>query len=142
MEQRISLITLAVSDLEKSKKFYEDIGFKTVPMTETDGHIYFFQLQGQVLAIYPADELLMEQRKTGITPVPGGITLGINTHKKEDVDTFIKEFVDAGGSLLREAASPEWGGYTGYVADPDGHPWEISWAPFFPLKENGELWIE
>jgi predicted lactoylglutathione lyase len=137
MAQRISLITLAVGDLEKAKKFYEDIGFCAEKMPETDGSIYFFQLQGQVLAIYPADELSAEQRKTGIRPVPGGITLGINTRTKEDVDTFIQQVLDAGGVLLKSAAATEWGGDTGYVADPDGHSWEISWAPFFPLKDKG-----
>ena len=140
MEQRVSLITLGVDDLEKSSVFYQKLGWKVAACSYEQ--IIFFQLHAQVLALYPKELLLQAQNKSQVNPVPGGITLGINLPTRQDVDEEIAQFIRAGGTLLHEAEETPWGGYTGYVADIDNHPWEISWVPVFPLGERGGLWIE
>ena len=140
MDQRVSLITLGIRDLAKSRSFYEKLGWKAAACSNE--HIAFFQLHSQVLGLYPLDHLLADQDKSAIQPVPGGITLGINVASKQQVDDYMQAVIDAGGRLIKAAAETPWGGYTGYVADLDDHPWEFSWVPVFPLGENGELVIE
>ena len=140
MEQRVSLITLGVDDLEKSSAFYRKLGWKAAACSNEQ--ITFFQLHAQVLALYPKALLLQAQNKSQRNPVSGGITLGINVSSRQNVDEEVTQFIRAGGTLLQKAEETPWGGYTGYVADIDNHPWEISWVPVFPLGEKGELWIE
>ena len=137
MDQRISLITLGVNDLPRSRAFYESLGWKSVKSCDA---IAFFQLNGQVLGLYPLAHLLQDQAQKA-APAPGAITLGINLREKDGVDTLLAQFLAAGGTLLKEAVETPWGGYTAYAADLDGHPWEFSWVPVFPLGENGELRI-
>lgn len=137
MDQRISLITLGVNDLSHSRAFYESLGWQAVKSCDA---ITFFQLNGQVLGLYPLSHLLQDQGRKA-APAPGAITLGINLPEKNDVDALLAKFLAAGGTLLKKAVDTPWGGYTAYAADLDGHPWEFSWVPAFPLRENGELWI-
>jgi uncharacterized glyoxalase superfamily protein PhnB len=66
----------------------------------------------------------------------GGITLAQNVATRDEVDTSLTDAVKAGGSLLKAAREAEWGGYSGYFTDPDGHPWEVAWNPFFKLDEG------
>ena len=133
MEPRISIITLGVSDLNRSIIFYRDgLG---LPTTFKDGDgIAFFQLKGAWLALYPSDALAED---AGLPPQRnrfGGFTLAQNVQSKEDADKVISLALTAGAQLLKPAADTFWGGYSGYFADPDGHPWEIAWNPFFPLE--------
>ena len=69
----------------------------------------------------------------------GGITLAHNAASREQVDAILRLAVQAGGRLLKEAVAADWGGYSGYFADPDGHPWEVAWNPYFPLADDGSL---
>ena len=133
MEPRISIITLGVSDLEKAIKFYRDgLG---LPTTYTAGEgIAFFQLQGTWLALYPSDALAKEACLPAERLPFGGITLAYNVRNKQEVDETMEEALAAGASLLKPAGDMFWGGYSGYFADPDGHPWEVAWNPFFPLE--------
>lgn len=133
MEPRISIITLGVSDLERSVNFYRD-GLH-LPTTYKPGEgIAFFQLAGTWLALYPSDALaedaILPPQRTRF----GGITLAHNVRSKADADAVIEEALTAGATLLKPAADTFWGGYSGYFADPDGHPWEVAWNPFFPLE--------
>ena len=139
MEQRISLVTLGVVDLARSRAFYAALGWKE-KWPECPG-IAFFQLPGQVLGLYPLADLLADQKMPGARVVPGGVTLGINVRTREEVPALCAAFVAAGGRVLREAAETPWGSFTAYAADPDGHPWEFTWLPAFPLNEQGELWL-
>ncbi len=138
MDQRVSLITLGVADLARSRAFYAALGWKE--QWPDFPSIAFFQLPGQVLGLYPLAELLRDQDKAG-APAPGGITLGINVRTKEEVPALCEAFVAAGGSLVKAPVDTPWGSYTAYAADPDGHPWEFTWLPAFPLNEKGELWL-
>lgn len=138
MEQRLSLITLGVADLPRARAFYAALGWKE--QWPDQPSIAFFQLPGQVLGLYPLADLLQDQGKTA-APAPGGITLGINVRTKEEVPALCAAFEAAGGSVLRAPVETPWGSYTAYGADPDGHPWEFTWLPAFPLNEKGELWL-
>lgn len=133
MEPRISIITLGVSDLRRSVVFYRDgLG---LPTTYKEGEgIAFFQLKGTWLALYPWDELAKD---AGLPPERarfGGITLAHNVDSQEAVDAGLQEALDAGATLIRPAAEMFWGGYSGYFADPDGHPWEIAWNPTLNIE--------
>lgn len=133
MEPRISIITLGVSDLKRSVVFYRDgLG---LPTDYKDGQgIAFFQLRGTWLALYPSDALAEEAHlPAGRSPFCG-ITLAYNVRSKQEVDESIQQALAAGASLLKPAGDMFWGGYSGYFADPDGHPWEVAWNPEFPLE--------
>lgn len=141
VDQRIGLITLGVSNLDRSRTFYEALGWKAVVNEKYDG-IVFFQLNGQILALYPLKNLLEDQNRSGGVAAPGGITLAINVHEKDQVDKTYLAFLKAGATSLKAPAETSWGATTCYVADPDGHPWEITWAPQMAIDEDGELWIK
>jgi hypothetical protein len=133
MEPRISIITLGVSDLQRSVVFYRD-GLK-FPTTYRAGEgIAFFQLPGTWLALYPLAALAEDARLPNERSGFGGFTLAHNVHSKEEADRVIQQALAAGASLLKPAGEAIWGGYSGYFADPDGHPWEVAWNPFFPLE--------
>ena len=138
MDQRVSLITLGVADLERSRAFYAALGWK-----EKYPHcpsIAFFQCNGYVLGLYPLEELLADQQGAA-KPVPGGITLAVNQRSREDVIKQYDEFIKAGGRGLKAPHDTPWGGFVAYAADPDGHPWEFTYVAAFPLCENGDLWL-
>lgn len=133
MEPRISIITLGVSDLERSVKFYRD-GLQ-LPTNYKEGEgIAFFQLRGTWLALYPSDSLAEDALLPAERSRFSGFTLAHNVASPAEADTVIAEALAAGATLLKPAADTFWGGYSGYFADPDGHPWEVAWNPFFPLE--------
>jgi uncharacterized protein len=133
MEPRISIITLGVSDLERSVKFYRD-GLGLPTDYKGSGDIAFFQLAGTWLALYPSDALAEDACLPAEHSRFGGITLAHNVPDKTTADTVIAQALAAGATLLKPAADTFWGGYSGYFADPDGHPWEVAWNPYFPLE--------
>ena len=139
MDQRVSLITLGVADLTRSRVFYASLGWKEVwPGCDA---IAFFQLRGQVIALYPLPYLMADQGKAGLLPVAGGITLAVNVRTKAEVVTLCAEFTAAGGSVLSEPTDTPRAAITAYAADPDGHPWQLTWLPKFPLNDEDELWL-
>ncbi len=133
MEPRISIITLGVTDLARSVKFYRD-GLGLTLYDENTESIAFFQNKGTWLALYPREALAAD---VGI-PTEGtgfsGVTLAHNLRTKEEVDDLLDVAVAAGATLAKPAQDTFWGGYSGYFSDPDGYLWEIAWNPFF--------WIE
>jgi uncharacterized protein len=133
MEPRISIITIGVSDLKRSIVFYRDgLGLPT-NYKEGEG-IAFFQLSGSWLALYPFEALAEDACLPPERAKFGGFTLAQNVHNKQLVDKIIDQALNSGATLLKHAADTFWGGYSGYFSDPDGHPWEIAWNPFFPLE--------
>jgi catechol 2,3-dioxygenase-like lactoylglutathione lyase family enzyme len=132
MEPRISLITLGVADLDRAVRFYRDgLG---LPLREGFEGVAFFMTKGTWLALYPWDELAAD----ATVPAEGsgfrGFTLAHNVRSKEEVDALLAHVQTVGATLVKPAQEAEWGGYTGYFADPDGYLWEVAWNPFF--------WIE
>ena len=139
MEPRISIITLGVSDLERSLRFYRDgLG---LPTTWTaDKGVIFFQTSGVRLALYPLHELAKDAMIDPLAQRGGwtGIALAHNVRVKEDVDALLARAEAAGGKIQKPAQDAFWGGYSGYFTDPDGYLWEVAWGAF-PFNEDGSL---
>lgn len=139
MEQRVSIITLGVADLKRSREFYERLGWRR-SMAKAEG-IVFFQAGGMAVALFPRDELAKD---ANIAPEGSGfrgISLAYNTRNRAEVDTVLKNAEAAGARLLKPAQEAFWGGYSGYFSDPDGFPWEIAWNPSFKVAEDGSIQI-
>lgn len=137
MEQRISLITLGVADIGLASAFYDGLGW--VRVDSPDGLIAY-DLIGQTLGLYPKAKLAED---LGLAPdVIGGfsgITLGHNLASKAQIDALVQRAEAAGGKVLKPPHDIFWGGYSAFVADPDGHVWELSHNPFSHLGPNGEF---
>jgi uncharacterized protein len=131
MKPKISIITLAVSDLERSTAFYRDgLG---LPTHGDFKEITFFKLSGTWLALYPQDQLADDAQ---VDPQGSGFrrfTLAHNVSSKEEVDRVMEEARKAGALLQKPPKDTEWGGYSGYFSDPDGFIWEVAWNPHFDL---------
>jgi catechol 2,3-dioxygenase-like lactoylglutathione lyase family enzyme len=130
MEPRISFVTLGVRDLERSTRFYEEgLG---LPRLESPPTVAFFELGKTWLALYPR-HLLAED--AGV-PAEGsgfsGIALAHNVRSAAEADRLLQEVAAAGGRIVKAAHVADWGGYSGYFADPDGYLWEVAWNPKFP----------
>jgi catechol 2,3-dioxygenase-like lactoylglutathione lyase family enzyme len=138
MEQRLTMVTLGVADMERSRRFYEALGWTA--SIEGGGQIVLFQLLGFVLGLYPRSALAEDAHVSGLE-APGfcGIALVYNARDKAEVDGVLKDAVAAGAKLLRPAQDVFWGGYSGYFADLDGHPWEVAFNPHWPLSNDGAL---
>lgn len=141
MEQRVSMITLGVEDLARSKQFYEAMGWRGQEVG--NGQIVFFQVLGAVLGLYPRPALAEDAHLPNERPYAkfGGIAIAYNARDKAEVDRVLKEAVAAGGTLLKPAQDVFWGGYSGYFADVDGHPWEVAFNPYWPLANDGAVRI-
>jgi len=139
MEQRVSLITLGVADLERARAFYRGLGWQQGPAPSDD--VVFFQAGGMVVALWSradlAEDSVMEDNGGW-----GGITLAYNTRSPEEVDAVIEEARSAGATIGREPAETSWGGYSGLFIDPDGHPWEVAHNPGWPIREDGSVRLE
>lgn len=142
MEPRISIITLGVSDLEKSYRFYhEGLGFPTT--RKPDQGIIFFQTSGVCLALYSLNGLA-EDVEPGLVKLRDsfpGITLAHNTRTKDEVDEVLRLAESAGGTVVKKAEIAFWGGYSGYFADPDGYLWEVAWSASWEFHGDGSLVI-
>ncbi len=137
MDQRLSLLTLGVHDVSTSRAFYQRLGWW--PSSIGGDDVAFFQAGGIVIALWNREQLAAD---AGIKSDAGGfagVAMAYNVHQHDDVDRILAEAVKAGGTLLKPAEEKSWGGYGGYFADPDGHPWEVAWNPGFKLCEDGSL---
>jgi uncharacterized protein len=139
MEQRVSIITLGVTDLKHSAEFYECLGWRR-SMAKTEG-IVFFQAGGMALALYPRPELAKDANIAPDGQGFSGVSLAYNTRNRAEVDTVLEAAVAAGAKLVKPAEEAFWGGYSGYFADPDGFLWEVAWNPFFAIAEDGSIRI-
>jgi catechol 2,3-dioxygenase-like lactoylglutathione lyase family enzyme len=138
MKPRISLITLAVADVAAATDFYTRVGLHK--SGEGNESVSFFQLAGGlVLALWSRAEMVADARVEDKGSGFGGMALAYNADSPLEVDKLIAAFVAAGARLLKEPDKTFWGGYSGYVADPDGHIWEIAHNPFWELDETGGI---
>lgn len=138
MEQRISLITLGVSDLQRAAAFYERvIGWKA---EASPSGVVFFDLNGVVFAIWPHDELAKEMGlTTDQVPAYRGYSLAHNVRSEAEVDEIFTRMKNHGAIILKEPHKAFWGGYSGNFADPDGHTWEIAYNPFWTIRKDGRV---
>ena len=138
MEQRLSLITLGVSDVSRSRRFYEQgLGWKA--SSSSNEEIAFFQVGSLALALYSRTALAEDAHLANCGDGFGGITLAYKVRKREDVDSILAAVQAIGAKLLKPAEEVHWGGYSGYFADPDGYPWEVAWNPFWELSADGSV---
>lgn len=134
--QRVTLITLGVADLEKSKTFYGAMGWQ--PTSQTDG-VTFYQINGLVLGLFGLGPLAHDQGRPDAVLGTGAMTLAQNFATENEVDTAFAAAITAGATALKTPEKVFWGGYSGYYADPDGHVWEVAHNPFWPLNADGSL---
>lgn len=136
---RISLVTLGVTDVPRVAAFYERLGWTRSPAS-VEGAVAFFDLNGTVLAIWGHDELAAD---AGLTPGtardPGSHALAINVESPAAVDAVLCAAEAAGAAILEPGSPTDWGGYTGYFADPEGHCWEVGHNPGWPLDPAGRV---
>lgn len=129
MKPRISMITLGVSDLVASTRFYgEGLGFPQMP---GESSVSFFTLNGAWLALYGREALAEDAGVPAAGSGFAGFTLAHNVSSREEVDKVMAEAVKAGARLIKKPGDVFWGGYSGYFEDPDGYLWEIAWNPHF-----------
>jgi len=134
--QSVSVITLGVTDLARSRRFYGE-GFGWSPVFENH-EIIFYQLNGIMLGIFIKAALEEDMQRQG-SDGNAAFALAHNVAERSIVAPLIARLVSAGGSLLRAADAPPHGGLRGYVADPDGHAWEIAWNPGFAMDGEGNV---
>ena len=136
MEQRLSLVTLGVSDVPRARRFYEGLGWKAAALSQED--VTFFQAGGIVVGLWSRAALAAD---SGVEDGGGwgGVTLAHNVRSPEEVDAVLQEAVQAGGTLGRPGARTSWGGYSGIFLDPDGHPWEVAHNPGWRLADDGSV---
>ena len=136
MEQRVSLITLGVSDLARARRFYEALGWKSGAAPADD--VVFFQTGGMIVALWGREQLAKDSAVEDGGGW-GGVTLAYNVRSPEEADAVIEEARRAGGRIAREPAKTFWGGYSGVFVDPDGHPWEVAHNPNWTLDADGSV---
>ena len=134
MEQRLSLVTLGVADLARSRAFYEALGWVT--QAEADADVVFFQTGGMIVGLWDRARLAED---SGVEDSGGwgGVTLALNVRSPAEVDAAIVDARTAGARIAREGAETFWGGYSGLFVDPDGHPWEVAHNPFWTIGDDG-----
>lgn len=136
MEQRVSVITLGVIDLERAKEFYTALGY--VDRALPDADVVFLQAGGLVLALWDRAKLADD---SGVVDGGGwgGVTLAHNVRSPAEVDAVLLEVAAAGGSIVRAGAETFWGGYSGVFLDTEGHPWEVAHNPGWMLLADGTV---
>ncbi len=134
---RVSLATLGVADVVRATEFYESLGWRLSPAS-VPGLVSFFQTAGGLLSLVKTDDITAD---AGIAPRAShdfrGVMLAINVENPAAVDDALRAAVQAGATLVKAGSPAEWGGYLGYFTDPDGHLWEITHNPGFPLGADG-----
>jgi uncharacterized protein len=141
MDQRLTIITLGVTNLESSTAFYEQkFGWKRSKASNKD--ISFFHLNNFELALFNKVELAKD---VGVDAKGSGFrafSLAYNTKSEKEVDLLFSEFVNKGVTIVKKPAKASWGGYSGYIADPDGNLWEVAYNPYLPLDDKGNTMEE
>lgn len=140
---QFSIVTLGVAELGRSARFYRDLGWEQ--RGDLADGIIWFKTSGTWIGLWGHDELAAD---AGLDPVPQhdlpafrGLTLAINLGSEDAVDLAFARVHEVGGMITKPPTRAEWGGYSGYFTDPDGHVWEIAFAPMFVPDEHGRIEI-
>ncbi|MEM6614947.1 MAG: VOC family protein [Pseudomonadota bacterium] len=140
MSAHVSMVSLGVKDLQRSKAFYEALGWRNT--TATQPTIIFLQGHNLVLGLYGREPLAKD---AGVSPDGEGfrgIAFCVNLKDEGAVDAFHARAMEAGAAAVKMPQKVFWGGYSGYLSDPDGHLWEVAHNPFAPLDETGAMRLE
>lgn len=133
---RVTLITLGVADLDRACAYYAAIGWQVE--TRLD-NVAFYDMGGAKFGLFPLDMLAEEQGRAGADLGNGAMTLAQNFPSEADVDAQFARALDAGATAVTPPVKTAWGGYSSYVADPDGHIWEFAHNPFWTLDDEGRI---
>lgn len=141
MKPRISVVTLAVSDLQRSVSFYRDgLGLPSAGIVGEEfehGAVAFFDLNAGVkLALWPRKSLAQDTGLPPSLPSASAFSLGHNVSSRQEVDEVMAEAERAGATIVKPAQNTFWGGYAGYFQDPDQHLWEVVWNPHLLPEDN------
>lgn len=138
MEQRLTIVGLGVNDLQTSSAFYEGtFGWERLPSSNES--IVFMQLDGILLSLYAREELAKDAGVSSSGSGFKGFSLAHNTRSHEEVDELFTMFESKGVEIVKPPEEVFWGGYSGYIANPDGNLWEIAHNPFLALDEKGDV---
>ncbi|MCL6608012.1 MAG: VOC family protein [Geminicoccaceae bacterium] len=137
MEPRLSVVTLGVADVPRARAFYERLGFRPSGASKAD--VAFYRAGGVVLALWSRTALAAELGRADPGSGVGTVLLSHNVRAREEVAVVAAAWQAAGGSVLKPPADTFWGGHAAWLADPDGHVWEIVWNPRWPLAADGSL---
>jgi predicted lactoylglutathione lyase len=135
--QRITMITLAVKDMDASREFYAALGWEVAE--GSNDKIAFYKLDGQFMSLYSRDALAQDLCMPVHGRGTGNVTMATNYGSREEVDAVFGAAIKAGATAITEPNEVFWGGYSGNYTDPDGHLWEIAHNPFWELDENGKI---
>jgi uncharacterized protein len=133
--QRLTMVTLGVADLARSTAFYESLGWARSSASQDT--VTFFRMQGSALGLFQRESLADD---AGVTADGSGfraVTLALNCADRAEVDAVFDEWVTCGAVPVKRPEPVFWGGYSSYVADPDGHLWEIAHNPYAPNDDAG-----
>jgi catechol 2,3-dioxygenase-like lactoylglutathione lyase family enzyme len=136
MEQRVNLITLGVTELDRARRFYEALAWRSASPKDSD--VVFFQAGGIVLALWDRARLA-EDSGVPLGSGYGGVTLAYNVSSPAEVDETISQAEQAGAVVTRAPGETFWGGYSGVFLDPDGYPWEVAHNPRWTLNPDGSI---
>ena len=140
MQPRITIITIGVDDLERSRRFYRaGPGLPTEGIVGAEfeyGAVVFIEMQsGLRLAFWPRKSIAHDTGLSPQTKSASEFTLGHNVNSKSEVDSLMREAELAGAAILKPGHDTFWGGYSGYFQDPDGHVWEVAWSPEWTVQD-------
>jgi catechol 2,3-dioxygenase-like lactoylglutathione lyase family enzyme len=137
---RLSIVTLGVGDLARSVAFYEALGWERASSSMDE--ICWFHTADTNVGLFGREDLAAD---VGIPNEPSqryaGLTLAINVETEDEVGAGLQSAVEAGATLVKPATRADWGGLSGYFADPDGFLWEIAWNPAFRIGADGRVRI-
>jgi predicted lactoylglutathione lyase len=133
---RLSLVTLGVADVAASTAFYERLGWQRSSSSQ-DGVVSFFQLTGCALGLFGRADLAADARVGSDGAGFRAVSLAVNLGSTDEVDAAYADWVAAGATEVKPPEHVDWGGYSSYVADPDGHLWELAHNPFWEIDATG-----
>jgi catechol 2,3-dioxygenase-like lactoylglutathione lyase family enzyme len=138
MQQRLSMVTLGVTDLDASRAFYVG-GLGWTPLLDAGEAVFLQVAPGVVLALFGRADLAREAGTATGEVAPPPMSLAHNVDSEEEVRAVVEQMRAAGGRVVAEPARASWGGYLGYVADPDGFRWEVAHNPWLSVADDGRV---
>lgn len=138
MDQRLTLVTLGVNNMQKMRAFYEKV-FDWKPLEEGNEDVVFYKLNGLMLGLYGRQALAVEAGLKSEGSGFKGFSLACNLRSQDEVDQLFKVLEGRGVNIIKPPQETEWGGYSGYITDPEENLWEIAYNPFWEYDEKGNV---
>lgn len=139
MKPRLTLLTLGVADVARSRAFYERLGLAA--SSASNESVAFMDAGGAVLALWDRAALAEDAGVADGAAGFAGVAMAWNTRSEAEVDAAMASAATAGAGIPKPARKTFWGGYAGYFADPDGHLWEVAYNPFWPMDADGRVML-